>query len=65
MDEQKLLKMYEMVNGEASGRFKYVVVYHENGYDPIGIDLIKDSNNNCGGSSVEEIMFDYLTREWD
>lgn len=60
--EQKMLHLFELEHGPATGSCTAVVTYDEDGYTPNGVDLVKDGDV-CWHASRESLVFAYVTRD--
>jgi hypothetical protein len=62
-EEQKLLRMFTIVHGEITGQCSAEVVMDDDGYNPIGVGVMKNGQI-AWMQSREEILFAYVTRDW-
>ena len=69
-EEEKLIRMCEIVQGKAQGSYSYQVERDEWSSDAVGINLCKVSD--CGTRMVTSchyskanLLFDFITRKWE
>lgn len=61
-DLDKLILMFNEVHGPITGSCYTEITYNEDG-NPDGINIMKDGNL-CWRVSKEDLLFDYITRNW-
>ena len=64
-DEEKMLHIFELLEGKMTGSFSAEIVKDEEGFDkPIAVACVKDGEVKWQ-TSREDLMFAYVTRDLD